>query len=65
MKIYSKIVGRIRNKKQKIENCNGGVQSIPLNFKIKQVIGIASLAIGYKFGKMDSIPDNLSVDSNY
>jgi hypothetical protein len=47
MKIYSKLLGKIRNNKP----------------RVKKIIGIVGVAVGLRYGKINSIPTNLS--SNY
>jgi hypothetical protein len=47
MKIYSKLLGKIRNNKT----------------RIKKTIGIGTLALGLRYGSINSIPTNLSSNS--
>ena len=47
MKIYSKLLSKIRNNKA----------------RVKKVMGIVSVAVGLRYGKINSIPTNLSSNS--
>lgn len=47
MKIYSKLLGKIRNNKS----------------RVKKAVGIVTVAVGLRYARINSIPTNLSSNS--